>query len=525
MLLSFAYENTYENIITLICQKRNRELYKFSLLFYYNFFFIFVEFCDRIVGYCKNESTNVFGEIFMTNQNTRENPLGYEKISKLLRSFALPSIVAMLVSSLYNIVDQMFIGNYVGKLGNAATTVAFPLTTICIAISVLAGVGGASRFSIELGKGDKEEAGKCIGNALTFAAILSIAYSVLAFVFSEQLLTLFGGSGETLRLAMEYSNFIIPAMPFLIISNVMSNFIRADGSPKFSMVCMVVGAVINIGLDALFVCDWGFDWGMSGAAAATAISQLISCVIALTYLRRFSAVKIGKSTFELQPRKMLNIASLGMSNCVNQLAICLVQIVMNAQLTTYAMKELAQADWDTPLAAFGVVMKVNSIIISVFVGMAQGMQPIAGFNYGAKRFDRVKRVCLIASGFCGAIATVGIICFQIFPEYIVGMFGAGDVFYEEFAVKTIRIFLLMVPATGVQMTISNFFSAIGKPTRGVILSLTRQVLLIVPLLLIIPLFLGLDGVLYAAPITDFLAFLLAVVFAIFEFKRPEYKNR
>ena len=460
----------------------------------------------------------------MNAQNVKENPLGYEKITTLLRKFALPSIVAMLVSSLYNVVDQMFIGNYVGKLGNAATTVAFPLTTICIAISVLAGVGGASRFSIELGKGNKEEAGKCIGNALGFAAILSITYSVLAFFFSEQLLTLFGGSGETLRLAIEYSNFIIPAMPFLIISNVMSNFIRADGSPKFSMTCMIIGAVINIGLDALFVCDWGFNWGMAGAAGATAISQFISCVVAVTYLRRFSAVKIGRQTFELNLRKMLNIASLGMSNCVNQLAICLVQIVMNAQLTSYAMKELAEADWDTPLAAFGVVMKINSIIISVFIGMAQGMQPIAGFNYGARKFDRVKKVCLIASGICGGIAAIGILFFQIFPEQIVGIFGSGDAFYEEFAVKTLTIFLLMVPATGMQMTIANFFSAIGKPTRGVILSLTRQVLLIVPLLIIIPLFLGLDGVLYAAPITDFLAFVLAAVLAIFEFRRPEYKK-
>ncbi len=461
----------------------------------------------------------------MTEHTTKENPLGYEKITTLLRKFALPSIVAMLVSSLYNIVDQMFIGNYVGKLGNAATTVAFPLTTICIAISVLAGVGGASRFSIELGKSNKDEAGKCISNALGFAAILSIAYSLLAFIFSEQLLTLFGGSGETLRLAVEYANFVIPGMPFLIVSNVMSNFIRADGAPKFSMACMVIGAVINIGLDALFVCDWGFNWGMAGAAAATSISQVISCVVALTYLRRFSAVKINKSIFELKIRKMLNIASLGMSNCVNQLAICLVQIVMNAQLTTYAMKELAESDWDTPLAAFGIVMKVNSIIISVFIGMAQGMQPIAGFNYGAKRFDRVKSVCLIAAGLCGGIAAIGIVFFQIFPEYIVGIFGSGDAFYEEFAVKTMKIFLLMVPATGMQMTIANFFSAIGKPTRGVILSLTRQVLLIVPLLLIIPLFLGLDGVLYAAPITDFLAFLLAAVLAIFEFRRPEYRKK
>ncbi len=461
----------------------------------------------------------------MSNLKTGENPLGYEKISTLLRRFALPSVVAMLVSSLYNIVDQMFIGNYVGILGNAATTVAFPLTTICIAISVLAGVGGASRFSIELGKGNKEEAGRCIGNALGFAIILSVGYSVLAFVFLEPLLTVFGGSGETLRLAVEYSNYIIIGMPFLILSNVTSNFIRADGAPRFSMICMVVGAVINIGLDALFVSDWGFNWGMSGAAGATAISQVISCTVALSYLRRFKSVKIDRKSFSLKLSKMLRIASLGMSNSVNQLAICVVQIVMNSQLKSYAMLELAEADWDTPLAAFGVVMKVNSILISVFVGMAQGMQPIAGFNYGAKQYDRSKKVCLLASGICGGVALIGWVCFQLFPHHIAAIFGSGDAFYDEFAQKTMRIFLFMIPATGVQMTISNFFSAIGKPTRGVILSLTRQILLIVPLMFILPLFLGLDGVLYAAPITDFLAFLLAVTFAFFEFKRIEYRNK
>lgn len=459
----------------------------------------------------------------MANIKTGENPLGYEKISRLLRRFALPSVVAMLVSALYNIVDQMFIGNYVGILGNAATTVAFPLTTICLAISVLAGLGGASRFSIELGKGKKEEAANCIGNALGFALILSVCYAFLAFIFCEPLLRLFGGSGETLNLAMEYSQYIIIGMPFLIMSNVMSNFIRADGSPRFSMTCMIIGAVINIGLDALFVCDWGFDWGMAGAAGATAISQVISCAVALSYLRRFKSVRIDRRAFALHPMKMLNIAALGTSNSVNQLAICVVQIVMNSQLKKYAMLELAQADWDTPLAAFGVVMKVNSILISVFVGMAQGMQPIAGFNYGAKQYDRSKKVCFLAAGVCGAVAFIGFLCFQLFPHHIISIFGSGDVFYDQFAEKTMRIFLFMIPATGMQMTVANFFSAIGKPTRGVILSLTRQILLIVPLMFILPLFLGLDGVLYSAPVTDFLSFLLAAVFAFFEFRRIEYK--
>lgn len=461
----------------------------------------------------------------MSNVKTGENPLGYEKISTLLRKFALPSVVAMIVSSLYNIVDQMFIGNYVSTVGNAATTVAFPLTTICIAISVLAGVGGASRFSIELGKGNKDEAGKCIGNALGFALILGVLYSVLAFVFCEPLLKLFGGSGETLELAIEYAKFVIPGMPFLILSNVMSNFIRADGSPKYSMVCMVVGAVVNIGLDALFVCDWGFSWGMAGAAGATSISQAVSFLIAIAYLKKFKTVHIGIRSFSLSLKKMFKIASLGMSNSVNQLAICVVQIVMNSQLDKYAKLELLEADQYIPLAAFGVVMKINSILISVFVGMAQGVQPIAGFNYGAQKLDRSKEVCVTACKICAAVSAVGFLCFQLFPEYIVSIFGSGNAQYAAFAEKTMRIFLFMIVLNGVQMIVSNYFSAIGKPVKGVILSLTRQILLIVPLMYILPLFLGLDGILYAAPITDFLAFILAIILIIREFKLEGYRSK
>lgn len=462
----------------------------------------------------------------MSNIKAAENPLGYEKISTLLRRFALPSVIAMLVSSLYNIVDQMFIGNYVSTVGNAATTVAFPLTTICLAISVLAGVGGASRFSIELGRGNKEEAGKCIGNALGFALILGVGYSVLAFIFCEDLLKLFGGSGETLELAAEYSKFVIPGMPFLILSNVMSNFIRADGAPRFSMMCMIVGAVINIGLDALFVCDWGFEWGMAGAAGATSISQVISCIVALCYFKMFKTVKISIRSFSLRLSKMLKIASLGMSNSVNQLAICVVQIVMNSQLDKYAKLEIAnEADQYIPLAAFGVVMKVNSILISVFVGMAQGVQPIAGYNYGARQLDRSKQVCLLACKICAAVSAIGFLCFQLLPEYIISIFGSGDALYTDFAVKTMRIFLFMIVPAGVQMIISNYFSAIGKPIKGVILSLTRQILLIVPLMFILPLFMGLDGVLFAAPITDFLAFVLALVLVLREFRQEGYRRK
>ncbi len=456
----------------------------------------------------------------MTDIKSTENPLGYEKISKLLAKFAIPSVVAMLVSSLYNIVDQIFIGNVVGTLGNAATNIAFPLTTVCIAISVLIGVGGASRFSIELGRGNKEESAKTVGTAFWTAAILSAVFAVVAFIFAEPLLKLFGASVDNLPYALQYAKIIALGIPFLVLGNIMSNFIRADGSPKFSMTCMVIGGVINIALDAILVPLGGQEYGMAGAALATIISQFISFVIAVLYLKRFKSVAINRKTFKLRPKKALSIASLGMSNCFNQLAICVVQIVLNNQLKTYGM--LTEYGADTPIAAFGVVMKVNSILISLFVGMCQGAQPIIGYNYGARKFDRSREVLVSASKICMAVSFVGFLVFQLCPQYIVAIFGSGDALYQEFAEKTMRTFLFMIVLNGVQMLISNYFSAIGKPVKGVILSLARQIVLIVPLMLILPVYFGLDGVLVAAPITDFVAFILAIVMIMLEFRLDGY---
>ena len=461
----------------------------------------------------------------MMTETQKKNPLGEEKISKLLAGFAVPSIVAMLISSLYNIVDQIFIGQYVGDIGNAATNVAFPITTICIAISVLAGVGGASHFSIELGRGHKDEASKCLGNALWLAGILGVTYTVIAFFFTEEMLSLFGGSGASLEYALYYTSVLIYGMPFLILTNVMSNFIRADGNPKYSMICMIIGAVINIALDALFVSDWGFNWGMAGAAGATVISQIISFVAAFLYITRFKTVHINRHSFVFSLRKAMKIASLGMSNCINQVAICGVQIVMNNQLDTYGILEFSKELAHIPQAAFGVVMKVNSLLISFFVGMAQGSQPIVGFNYGARKLHRSKKTFLIAASTCFTVALIGFFVFQFFPHAVISIFGSGVPEYNEFAEKTMRIFLSMIMFNGVQMTIANYFSAIGKPIKGAILSLTRQILLIIPLMIILPKFMGLDGVLYSAPITDFTTFLLALGFILYEFRNPEYKER
>lgn len=454
----------------------------------------------------------------MSEQRRADNPLGYEKIPTLLRKFALPSVVAMLVSAMYNIVDQIFIGQYVGTLGNAATNVAFPITTICIAISVLFGVGGASCFSIELGRGHKGTATDCVGNALFGAAVASTVYAVLAGLFLPQMLSFFGGSGETLNYAVNYCKYLVYGIPFLVLGNVLSNFIRADGSPKFSMICMVSGGVINIILDAILVPYGGVEWGMQGAALATAISQVCSFVIAALYIKRFKTVDFKLSAVKLSIKRIFHICSLGLSNCVNQLAILVVQITMTNQLTKYGVLAYGEELAHIPQAAFGVVIKVNSMLISFFVGMAQGSQPIVGYNYGAKQYDRSKQTFTLSAAICLLVASFGFLIFQTNPEAVISIFGSGDAEYNAFAVKTMRIFLSMIMLNGIQMTISNYFSAIGKPIKGVILSLTRQVIIIVPLMLILPTFFGLDGLLMAAPITDFISFVLALVLILVEFK-------
>ncbi|MBE6692709.1 MAG: MATE family efflux transporter [Ruminococcaceae bacterium] len=463
---------------------------------------------------------------------TAENPLGTDKVSTLLRRFATPSVIAMMISALYNIVDQIFIGHYVSISGNGATNVAFPVTTICIAISVLCGVGGSAQFNIELGRGHKEKAKTALETALIVALTLSATYAVLAGFFSMPMMVFFGGSGEDLILAYKYCNVLVYGIPFLVMGNVLSNFIRADGSPKFSMMCMAVGAVVNIGLDAIFV-PLGqkyYEMGMEGAALATVISQIISFVFAAFYLPRFQHVDFSLKKISFSFKDAIKICSLGMSNCVNQLAILVVQISMTNQLKTYGLiefgtqlSETGKALAEIPKAAFGVVIKINSLLISFFVGMAQGSQPIVSYNYGAEKHYRSKQTFMMSSLICFTVGLIGFIAFQTIPEAIVSIMGTGDSEYTRFAVKTMRVFLSMIMFNGVQMTISNYFSAIGKPIKGVILSLTRQIIVIVPLLWILPYYFGLDGILFAAPITDFISFILALVLILIEFKHKSYK--
>ena len=444
------------------------------------------------------------------------NPLGYEPLPKLLRSFAVPSVIAMLVGSLYNIVDQIFIGQGVGYLGNAATNVAYPLTTICLAIALLIGIGSASRFSLSLGAGEPEQAARVVGNAIAMMAVLGLLYTLLVEAFLHPLLLAFGATPDVMPYAVAYTRITALGMPLLIVTNAMSNLARADGSPKYSMTCMLVGAVINTILDPIFI--FVLHQGVAGAALATVIGQFFSFLLAVRYAFHFQHIDLRREHLRLSLGESLQTASLGMSSSLNQVALTFVQIVINNSLIYYGAGSVYGTN--IPLAACGIVMKTNALLLAVVIGISQGSQPIIGFNYGARQYGRVRGIYRLAIGCNLAVSLVGFLLFQFCPRQIISIFGSGDARYFEFAVRFMRIFLFMVLVNGVQMLSSSFFSAIGKPVKGLVLSMTRQVLFLIPLLLLLPALLGgIDGILFAGPVADTMAFLTTVCLVSREMKR------
>ncbi len=454
-------------------------------------------------------------------KETRKNPLGYEPIPRLLRRYAVPSIIAMVVSSLYNVVDQVFIGHKVGYLGNAATNVAFPITTITLAVALLTGVGGASNFGLNLGRKNYDEARSCVGNMVAMALALGIALCLVVQCCMTPMLRAFGATDTILPLAVSYVSITSFGIPFLVMTNSLASLIRTDGSPRYSMFCMVVGALINIVLDPALM--YGFDMGVDGAALATTISQVISCVFSVAYLFRFRSVTLTKESFRnLSFRKCREIASLGTSVCLNQLALLLVQIVVNNSLAYYGA--LSKYGPDIPLSGAGIVMKVNSIVIGVLVGLNQGSQPILSFNYGARQYSRVRGCYRLALTAGYIMCVVTFLCFQLFPRPIISIFGTGNELYEEFTTRFLRTFMFGIILNANQMLSGSFFSAIGKPKKGVFVSLCRQVLFLIPIMLVMGRVCGLDGVMYSGPMCDILAFAVSVLMVRGEFRDMHRKE-
>lgn len=454
----------------------------------------------------------------MQEEKEREissNPLGTEPVGALLRKFAIPSIVAMLVSALYNIVDQFFIGQSIGELGNAATNVAFPLSTSCTAISLLLGIGAASAFNLSMGRGEKDKALYYVGNAAVLLFGLGVALCVGTEVFLEPLLVFFGSPENVLGYAKEYVRIVALGFPFLILANGGAHLVRADGSPRYSMMCNLTGAIINTILDPILI--FGLGMGMSGAAFATIAGQIVSGLMVVRYLCNYKAGKFTKE--HLLPKwKVAGYAmSLGMAQFFNQIAMMVVQIVMNNSLTYYGAKSIYGES--IPLACAGIINKVGFLFFAICIGIAQGMQPITSFNYGAKQYDRVKKAVTISLKAGSVVCIIAFILFQLFPRQIIGMFGNGSELYFRFAERYFHIYLFFTFINNVQPLSSTFFTSIGKPTKGAFLSLTRQIIFLLPLLIIFPGFFGIDGIMYAGPVADFMAAVVAAFMLAGELKK------
>ncbi|MBR1749428.1 MAG: MATE family efflux transporter [Ruminococcus sp.] len=448
-----------------------------------------------------------------TVKNT-ENPLGVLPVGKLMYKFSIPSIIAMLVGALYNIVDQLFIGQRVGMLGNAATNVAFPLSTSCIALALLFGIGGAAAFNLSLGKGDKEKAPYFLGTSTTMLVISGIVLMLITVVFLKPLLVFFGSPDDVLPYAVEYVGITAFGFPFLILTTGGGHLIRADGSPKMTMICSLAGAIINTILDAVFVL--GFDWGMKGAALATVIGQVISGIIVIKYMTNCKTVKLSLKHFRVDTKCLGQIFAIGMASFFNQIAMMIVQIVLNNSLRKYGAESIYGDS--IPIAVAGIVMKISQLVFSVVIGISQGTQPIESFNYGAKKYDRVKKAFFTASAISVGFSFIAFILFQTIPRQILSVFGDGTEEYFEFGEHFLRRFLFFSWIVALQPVASTFFSSIGKAIKGVFLSLTRQIIFFLPALLILPHFLGVDGITYAGPIGDLCSTVAAVILSFIEIR-------
>lgn len=446
--------------------------------------------------------------------NPSENPLGAEPVSVLLRRFAVPSVIAMLVSALYNMVDQLFIGHSIGVLGNAATNVAFPLSMVCTSIGLLCGIGGAANFNLCMGRKETEHAKSYVGNAVSMLAILGVILCIAVQLFLRPMMILFGATADVLTYACTYTRITSIGFPFLIVTIGGSNLIRADGSPNYSMACNLVGAVVNSILDPLFI--FVFHMGMAGAALATITGQVLSFLLVVRYLRGFKTLPLSLSDLKPKTACWIQIASLGATPAFNQVAMMVVQIVMNNTLTHYGSNSIYGSD--IPLACAGIISKVNMLFFSFVIGISQGLQPIVSFNFGAAKYDRVKEAYKKAVFAATAISVVAFLCFQLFPRQIISIFGSGSEEYLHFAERYFRIFLFFTFLNGIQPVSSNFFTSIGAPKKGIFLSLTRQIIFLLPLLLIFPYLFGIDGVMYTAPIADLAAASVSIFMVVREFK-------
>lgn len=454
--------------------------------------------------------------------------LGEEKIGKLLLKFSVPCVMGLLIGALYNIVDQIFIGNSeLGYLGNAATGVSFPVICLVNAFAWCVGDGAASYLSICSGRKDGELAHKCVGTGITVSAIISVILSVVCLVFAQPLMGLFGASSQTMDMSVEYFRIIALMFPLYLLGCVMNSMIRADGSPTYAMVALSSGAVINVILDPVFI--YACKWGIAGAAWATAIGQVVSFVLCAVYFFRPKCFKLSLRSFLPDAAVLKDVVSLGAATFVTQISIVIMALVCNVTLAKYGA--LSQYGQDIPISVFSIQTKVYTVVGNIVTGVVLGGQPIFGFNYGAGKLDRVRqtyRVVLLSSLAVGLLSTL---VFQLWPEIVINLFGAGDELYMEFGKKTFRIYLSLVTVTGLTKMTTVFFQSIGKSTQAVVASLVRDIVCFTPLAIFLSAGLeqnqpgsGINGILWAAPIADAVAAVVILALTVCFFRKLGKEN-
>ena len=442
--------------------------------------------------------------------------LGTERLNKLLRQYAVPCIISLLVGALYNIVDQIFIANarYLGSYGNAANTVVFPLTVVALAVAVMIGDGCCAFVSLSLGKGEKEVAKKSVGNAVVICVAGSLVLTFIYLFFSKQIIALFGGTinEETFTYSGEYFFYISLGIPFYMFGQALNPIIRADGNPKYAMISTLTGAIANIILDPIFI--FVFQWGMRGAAIATVIGQIITAILSIWYLWHMKIIKPTVNDFRIDRRISCRTLLLGMTSFLSQISLVAAMAAINNMLRKYgAMDEIfGQTQYaQIPMAVVGIVMKFFQIIISIVVGMAAGCIPIVGFNMGAGKRLRVRELFIKLLLAEGAVGIVGFILAEFFPVQLISIFGAANesVYYTEFAVKAFRTYLCMIILACINKACFIFLQAMGRAAASTALSMIREVVFGVGFAILLPVFLGLDGVLFSMPVSDILTFLFA----------------
>ena len=449
--------------------------------------------------------------------------LGHERMSKLLLKFSIPCITGLLISALYNIVDQIFIGNSeLGYLGNAATGVSFPVICIANAFAWCIGDGAASFLSICAGRGDSDRAHKCVGNGIAATTLIGVVLGLIGLIWSGPLMAAFGASAQTLDMAVEYFRIVVAFFPVYLLMNVMNSMIRADGSPTYAMIAMLTGAVINIALDPIFI--FVLKWGIGGAAWATVIGQLMSFLVCVAYFFRPKTFRLSKESFRPDGDVLAQVVAMGGSTFITQMSIVVLTLVCNVTLAEFGA--LSKYGPDIPISVFSIQTKVYTVVCNIVVGIVLGGQPIFGYNYGAGNMKRVReayRLVLITGLIVG---TVAVLIFQFCPLLVINIFGTGNELYQEFAVKTFRIYLSLTMITCIVKMSAIFFQSIGKSVRAIAASLVRDLLCFTPLALILPRVLeraepgtGIDGILYAAPISDLVALVTILILTVPFFRK------